>query len=681
MKYNAFISYSHTQDSDLAPHLETALEKFAKPLFKLRALHVFRDANDLSASPDLWGKIEEGLHHSEYFIFLASPKAAQSRWCKKEVEFWKANKNINNFLVVLTDGELAWDESTSDFDWNKTTAIPDNLSGVFKNEPLYVDFRNHNNAELGLEYPDFKTKTVLLAATIHGRSVGDMMGENMKQHKKTLRIRNGAIAVLSALLITVGAAGFYANEQKKEAIEQTIEAKRQKKEALHHANRALAKSYLSDSKANLSIDPTLSVKLAVMAYTFAKSDSMNLESYEDQLITAFNGTSHFYVSHDNFELKKDTTFMKPILHEFKDVKISYSNEGDLLIENESKKITIKRDQRPPNEYSLSSNGKFIIEKLDRVPIGNYREQNIINIYKLNGKLLATGSTFFPNTTEIRFNKNGNKFIISGYGAQETTIGFYNDLYDTYEAKVITNKSNITALQISPDGQMAAIGSSNGEIELYQLYDSFFDIQDRWILNGHKSEAINLLAFDSLGQTLYSQSNSFKRKWLTNTNKSYIQMDEYPTVYNTSFGLGATRFNEGHIWFTGQNDTIEFHRVVDNDIEDVYAIFNNVKDQFNNTKDASEENTSANNRYIATSNGLFNSKTERLITYDFPANPDRIDLLVTAFSNDSKYLFASKYIYLLDPELILKRINDSSKFGTLDPFTKEEKEKYMIPDDY
>ena len=53
MKYNAFISYSHSEDSTLAPALEKALETFAKPTFKRRALHIFRDGNNLSVSPDL----------------------------------------------------------------------------------------------------------------------------------------------------------------------------------------------------------------------------------------------------------------------------------------------------------------------------------------------------------------------------------------------------------------------------------------------------------------------------------------------------------------------------------------------------------------------------------------------------------------------------------------------------
>jgi len=289
MKYNAFLSYSHRQDSLLAPSLEKGLEQFAKPTFKRRALNIFRDSNDLSASPDLWGKIEDGLSQSDYFIFLASPAAAQSRWCKKEVDHWKTNKSIDHFLIVMTEGELVWDEAKSDFDWTKTTAIPENLSGAFKNEPLYVDFRKNarTEEELNLDNPDFKTKVVLLAATLHGKAVGDMVGEGVRQHKRTIRFRNSAIMILSLLLLTSIVLTFYAFEQKSVA-------EKEKQEAIRQTNRALAKSYLSDSKANLELDPTLAMRLAEYAYKFAKSKSMELENYEDQLIKSFYTPTNFY---------------------------------------------------------------------------------------------------------------------------------------------------------------------------------------------------------------------------------------------------------------------------------------------------------------------------------------------------------------------------------------------------
>jgi hypothetical protein len=43
MSYDAFISYSHAADGLLAPRLQDGLQRFAKPWWRRRALHVFRD--------------------------------------------------------------------------------------------------------------------------------------------------------------------------------------------------------------------------------------------------------------------------------------------------------------------------------------------------------------------------------------------------------------------------------------------------------------------------------------------------------------------------------------------------------------------------------------------------------------------------------------------------------------
>src|SRR5215467_3455586 len=57
--YDAFISYSHQHDGHIAPALENALERFAKPWYRLRALRVFRDTTNLGANPSLWGSIQQ----------------------------------------------------------------------------------------------------------------------------------------------------------------------------------------------------------------------------------------------------------------------------------------------------------------------------------------------------------------------------------------------------------------------------------------------------------------------------------------------------------------------------------------------------------------------------------------------------------------------------------------------
>jgi hypothetical protein len=76
--YKAFISYSHAVDGKLAPSLQGALHRFAKPWYQLRSIRVFRDQASLSANPALWSSIEAALAASEFFILLASPKAAHS---------------------------------------------------------------------------------------------------------------------------------------------------------------------------------------------------------------------------------------------------------------------------------------------------------------------------------------------------------------------------------------------------------------------------------------------------------------------------------------------------------------------------------------------------------------------------------------------------------------------------
>jgi hypothetical protein len=61
MKYDAFISYSHAADGILAPAVQKALQKFAKPWHQRRAMTVFRDETGLSANPALWSSIEQAL--------------------------------------------------------------------------------------------------------------------------------------------------------------------------------------------------------------------------------------------------------------------------------------------------------------------------------------------------------------------------------------------------------------------------------------------------------------------------------------------------------------------------------------------------------------------------------------------------------------------------------------------
>src|SRR5215475_7262066 len=152
--YNAFISYSHAADGKLAPALQIGLQKFAKPWYKLRNLNVFRDEASLSASPHLWSNIQKALSESEYMIYMASPVSASSYWVAKEIEYWLENKPIDKLLIVLTDGEITWDNKSSSLLNADTNSLPESLDKKFTEEPFYVDLRSaRTEKDLSLNNP------------------------------------------------------------------------------------------------------------------------------------------------------------------------------------------------------------------------------------------------------------------------------------------------------------------------------------------------------------------------------------------------------------------------------------------------------------------------------------------------------------------------------------------------
>jgi WD40 repeat protein len=226
----------------------------------MRALTIFRDETDLSAAPDLWRVIEAALSMSEYFVFMASPTAASSKWVRKEVDFWLTNRSSSTILIVLTDGEIVWSDECQDFDWKKTDALPDNLRGQFKAEPLYIDVRQSRTADdLTLANPQFKERIARLAATLHDRRIGDMIGEDVRQHRRTIRIRNATITLLVCLLLTAVGLAIYSNLQRQVAL-------RQERSATARALAIRADTAVRDKEFDLAL--LLSVQANRMDDTF-----------------------------------------------------------------------------------------------------------------------------------------------------------------------------------------------------------------------------------------------------------------------------------------------------------------------------------------------------------------------------------------------------------------------------
>jgi WD40 repeat protein len=223
--FDAFISYSHRADDDLAPPLRAALHRLAKPWYRTRSLRIFLDEAAMSAEPGLWPSIVTALEQSGSFILLLSPAAAASQWVGREITQWTTRNNSKRLLLVLTEGELVWDADRNDFDLDRSTAVPLALSGVFEHEPRHVDMRwCQGRTDLTLKNPQFLDAIAELAAPLHGVSKDDLVGSDLREHRRTLIITRAVAALLSVLLVASVLAAFSARSSARRAEQRRVDA-------------------------------------------------------------------------------------------------------------------------------------------------------------------------------------------------------------------------------------------------------------------------------------------------------------------------------------------------------------------------------------------------------------------------------------------------------------------------
>jgi WD40 repeat protein len=247
-----FISYSHAADGKLAPALERGLQQLAKPWYRRRALRVFRDATGLSVNPTLWKSIQSGLDGSRFFVLLASPQAAASPWVERELQHWKQAKRMADILPVLTEGEWAWDPVAGDLDWARSSAAPPALRGVFTEEPRHLDLRwARAEAHLDLRDGRFRDAIAELAAPVRGCSKDDLVGDDIRQHRRALTLAWSAVSVLVLFLAAAVTATVLA----------VISAQRADRDAGQSLSRALG----AESTSLLGRDFSLGVLLALAA--------------------------------------------------------------------------------------------------------------------------------------------------------------------------------------------------------------------------------------------------------------------------------------------------------------------------------------------------------------------------------------------------------------------------------
>ena len=264
--FDVFISYAH-EDAGLATALASGLGRIGKPWWRRRSLRVFRDASVMTASSDLWDSIRGPLEESRWFVAVISPASAASPWVAREIAWWVENRGSDQLLVVLADGTCLWDAAAGDWAAD-ATAVPAALRGAFDGEPRWVD-ATWTAGVSQLQRRDGRLIELLaeIAAPVQGTTKDAIVGEELRQHRRTVRTSVTAASLLFVLTIAAVIGALIALDQRDKA-----ESRRE---------QALSQSLAGQATELRRRRPDLGIALAVEAWRHAHTSQA-----EQALVTA-----------------------------------------------------------------------------------------------------------------------------------------------------------------------------------------------------------------------------------------------------------------------------------------------------------------------------------------------------------------------------------------------------------
>jgi len=504
VKYRAFVSFSHESDGRLARALESSLSRFAKPWYRIRTMRIFQDKVSLSANPSLWNSIEAALGRSEYLLLLASPASANSRWVQRELGWWLQNRPVDRLIICLTDGVILWSNEAGDFDWEKSTAIPGSLKGVFSAEPLYADFRAAKAAGKFVDSePQYRDALLDVAAPLMGRAKDELDGDDIRLHRKARRTALAAAAFIVVLGVIAGAAMKTAQQRQKTAVSRALASDaasplddRSLAMLLSIESRRIADTVESRRALLASIQrvPHTEAFLwghsgAATSAVFSPDGQTVLSAGWDDRLIVWSAATHQLIG-------------PPIVSPKGLVSVAFNPDG--------------------SRFASAASGSIILwDTKSRQPVGEpfHASAEFVHVgFSANGKLLAASTGAYGAHPahvllwDVASHERIGEPILGShfaFGANDALLAIarYQDLvlYDLRSRREVGRPltgpvKNIASVAFSSDGAIVAAGAEDTSIVLWDVKGH----RPLGTLAGHSATVTSLL-FDGRGENLYSGS--------------------------------------------------------------------------------------------------------------------------------------------------------------------------------
>ena len=492
--YDAFISYSSSLNGALAAALQQWLERFATPWYRPRSLRIFRDYTSLSASHDLKGALEEALSRASWFILLASPEAAKSRWVDSELAWWRAHRRADRVCLVLTSGKLCWNEDGSDWDWDQTDSLPPSARGMFQSEPLWVDLSTVHNAKLlDRSNPTLLNSVAQIAAPLRGVDKDSLVGDHITFYRRARRQRRLGVSALVVLLLVASALAGVAFQQRATAIAQR--------------DRALSNNLLTEADQLRTKDVSLAAQLSLLAFRTVPAP----KAYSHVIDTQASMLSAPITGH------RDTI-----------KSVSFSRSGKVLATgSEDKTVRL---------WNVAAPG-------DPTPLGKPLNGAVFATFSPDGKLLATGSEngmirlwnarrpanlvsaggLLKGFTFASFSPDGHILAVANDDSTVRLWSVQDPAHPVRAGQLKGHGNDVFSAVFSPDGQTLATGGWDQTVRLWNVANPDRPVALGPPLTGFSSLVLSV-SFSADGRTLAAGSaDPLVRFWNVSDPKKPIRL--------------------------------------------------------------------------------------------------------------------------------------------------------------